>query len=74
MCGRRAYARRFLAGSFNFWEYLQQEKTKCGSFCQINILRAVLQLGASEFLSQCTVPEFFPWGVGEFWPISGKLP
>ena len=27
-----AYARRFLAGSFKFWEYLQQETTKCGFF------------------------------------------
>ena len=26
------YARRFLAGSFKFWEYLQQETTKCGFF------------------------------------------
>ena len=27
-----AYARGFLAGSFKFWEYLQQETTKCGFF------------------------------------------
>ena len=37
-------------------------------------LRAVLDLGASQFVSQCTVPEFLPWGVVAFWPISGKIP
>ena len=24
-------------------------------------------------MSQCTVPEFLPWGFVAFWPISGKI-
>ena len=30
---KNAYARRFLAGSFKFREYLQQETTKSDFFC-----------------------------------------